>query len=266
MTVIKDLSFESYLARRAVSKSSLWTLHTRSPAHARVEKEESNAMKMGTAVHCAVLEPDVFEERFVRGPDDRRGNKWKEALDEHGARLLTSGDYDDALAVRDVLMRDPVIRRLTGAGVVREASAFWTDEETGLECRIRPDAYDPKRALMADLKMTTDARGEKWRQRVEDFGYHLQEPWYSDGWPLAGGGEVAAFCFIVVEDKPPFEFNIFELEPAAAEEGRAIGRAALRRWAECRSTDRWPGYERGVKALDLRPWAYQLTERPLAAE
>ena len=76
----RDVSFENYLKEDRVSKSLLWDTFDRSPAHARQGKEESNAMKVGTATHCVLLEPDMFRTRFVRGPDDRRGNKWKDAV------------------------------------------------------------------------------------------------------------------------------------------------------------------------------------------
>lgn len=260
--IIHDLPFDRYLAEKAVSKSALWTLHTRSPAHARVEKEESNAMKLGTAIHCAVLEPDEFEARFVRGPDDRRGNRWKEALElasEDGMECLTSGDYDAAIQIRDnIVVGNPLIRKLTGVGTVREVSAFWTDPETGLRCRARPDAFAPGLNMMVDLKVTTNATQDKWFRRVLDFGYHVQEPHYTDGWRRAGG-EVDAFVFLVIEDKPPFAHAIYELAPPDVAEGEAIRRAALLKWAECERTGEWPGYPPGVQQLALPKWAFQLT-------
>lgn len=257
--IVHGLAFEDYLAGPEVSKSSLWTLHTRSPAHARVEKEPSNSMQLGTAIHCAVLEPDFFAERFHRGPDDRRGNKWKEAQEEYGDRLLTSGDYDDALAVRDALAKHPTIRRLTGAGTVREVSAFATDAATGLPMRIRPDAFAPGIGLMADLKTTTDARASEFARRVGQLGYHAGEAIYTDTWRLAGS-DLDAFVFVVVEPKPPYAAQVFELAPDAVDEGRAIIRKALDAWARCAERNEWPGYPADVQALDLRKWDYRETQ------
>lgn len=261
--VIEGLDFDDYLAADAVSKSSLWTLQTKSPAHARVQHEPSNAMQLGTAIHCAVLEPDELEERFICGPDDRRGNRWKEAVciaEDAGKTCLTSGDYITALAAREKLQQSKLIQRLTGAGTVREVSAFWTDELTGLRCRARPDAFVPALNMMVDLKTTTDARADKWvRNAVHPFGYHAQEAFYTDGW-RAVGHEVDAFVFIVLETNPPCEFQIYELLPDAVEEGRAMMRAALERWKACVEADEWPGYSRDIQPLDIPPWAYTLTK------
>lgn len=260
--IIHDLPFEDYLAVPAVSKSALWTLHKRSPAHARVEKEESNAMKLGTAIHCAVLEPDEFTSRFVRGPDDRRGNRWKEAVElarEDGMECLTSSDYDAAVTIRDqVVLRDPLLRKLTGVGTVREVSAFARDSETGLPMRARADAYAPALNMMVDLKVTTNATPDKWFRRVLDFGYHVQEPHYTDVWRRAGG-TVDAFVFLVIEDKPPFAHAIYELAPPDVAEGEAIRRQALLKWATCERTGEWPGYPPGVQQLALPKWAFELT-------
>jgi exodeoxyribonuclease VIII len=259
--VVHDLPFADYLATPSVSKSSLWTAHTKSPAHARVVKEESNAMALGTAVHCAILEPDAFTSAFTRGPEDRRGNRWKEAVDEHGDGLLTAGDYDAALAIRDALRSSEAIRRITGAGSMREVSGFWRDAETGLACRCRPDAYVRSIGLMADVKTTTDVREHQFRRRVEDFGYHAQEAFYTDGW-RACGMEVEAFVFIAVETAPPYAHAIYELAPAAGEEGRAAMRAALDVWAQCTESGVWPAYPPGVRPLDISKFAYRLTDRP----
>lgn len=257
-TIVRDMPFETYLEAPAVSKSSLWTAITRSPAHARVEKEPSNAMTLGTAVHCAVLEPDAFAMRFVRGPDDRRGNRWKEALDEHGERLLTAGDYDAALKIRDVVASEPVLKRLL-AGSVTEASGFWIDADTQLLCRCRPDAYNEVNAVMLDLKVTANAHPSVFRRRVAEFGYHAQEAFYTDGW-RACGADVKAFVFLAIEPTAPYGLSLYEIEPVAVAEGREAMRKALAQWRECAERNHWPAYASGVQPLDLPKWSYLFTD------
>lgn len=256
--ICRDMPFETYLEAPAVSKSSLWTAITRSPAHARVEKEPSNAMQLGTAVHCAVLEPDAFTSRFTRGPDDRRGNRWKEALDEHGAGLLTSGDYDAALAIRDALRTEPLVAKVLKGAVV-ESSGFWIDGATGLLCRARPDAWNERSGLMLDLKVTADARPDVFKRRVADFGYHAQEAFYTDGW-RACGAEIDAFVFLAIEPTAPHGFCLFELEPVAVAEGREAMRQALDHWKYCVERNHWRAYSGGVQPLDLPKYAYRFTD------
>lgn len=257
---IHDISNSGYHASAGVSKSGLWKLHTKSPAHYKFgEQASSPAFDLGTAAHTAILEPEKLGAYLVRGPDDRRGKKWTDAQEMAsmgGLLLLTSGDYDSVLRMRDAAHKNPLVRRLTQAATV-EKSAYWTDEETGVLCRCRPDLYSPTLKLMADLKTTADGSPQKWRRSVADYGYHVQEAMYSEGWEAAGGGQVDGMVFIVVEKDAPHIVAVYELDRAAVAEGFEIYRDALARYAECLSADAWPGYGDGVTCLDLPKWAYR---------
>ena len=53
----------------AVSRSGLWRLWTKTPAHFRyVRQPETSALALGRAAHTAILEPDTFAERVREGP------------------------------------------------------------------------------------------------------------------------------------------------------------------------------------------------------
>lgn len=287
MPGIHTLPIEEYHGGEGVSKSKLWTLHTRTPFHARFsETASTEAQKFGNAAHTAVLEPNLFEPKYMRGPDDRRGNKWsaaQEMAQQAGKECLTSGDYDDAMRLRDALHRSSDIRRLTAGAPAIEQSAYVIDDETGELVRCRPDIYSHDMRVMADLKATTDAGPWQFAKRCAEFGYSTQEAIYSDIWSKAGGGDVDAFLFIAVERKSPHAFCLYELKPSAADEGRAIYRAALQRWHECMERERklradrtgapecrdldvylsqaWPMYGDGVQELDLPTWSYKLTQK-----
>jgi exodeoxyribonuclease VIII len=256
-----DLSSGEYHAHPARSKSYLWRLYSGTPAHAELGVVESKpAMDLGTAVHLAALEPHLFGERIIRGPDDRRGNKWKDALEEgaaYGKLVLTSGDYDKALRMGDAARRIPVVRQLSESPILAEPSAFWTDGETGIECRCRPDVYSPAFELMGDLKTTSDASAAFWARNAANLGYHAQEAWYSDGWQEAGGGNVEGFIFVCIETEFPHLSAVYELAPRAVEEGKAAMRKALLTYKECRESGLFPGYPETVQELDIPAWAYR---------
>lgn len=263
-----DLPAAEYHAHPARSKSYLWRLYSRTPAHAEYgERETTPAMDVGTAVHTAVLEPHLFEAGVIRGPDDRRGNKWKDAQDEAAAYsklLLTSGDYDRVRRMADAARRLPIVRQLA-EGAIREASAFWADPETGVECRARPDIYHPGLQLLADLKTTADAGAEAWKRTAANFGYHAQEAWYTDGWQQAGGGDVDGFVFVVIENEYPHLAAAYELSPADVAEGRAAMHRALDTYKACTASGVYPGYPAEVQELSLPGWAFRETSRQLAA-
>ena len=261
---------EAYHAGPGISKSGLWELHTKSPLHFPfAPREEKNFFDLGEAGHIAVLEPDQLEARVYRGPDDRRGNKWTDAQEFckiEGKVCLTSKDYDKALMIRDALHADATINSLvTSAAAQVEASGFWTDPETGLLCRCRPDLYRPDLGLIVDLKTTTSAHPAKFARSVVDYGYHAQEAFYSDGW-RALGQAVDAFVFIAVEKTDPFAFAIYELPPSIVTEGRTRIQSAMQVYAECKRTDTWPGYGSGVQELQFPKWAYTMIDAPVGGE
>lgn len=263
--IIQNTS-EEYHSGHGVSKSGLWQLYKKTPFHFKYgERKTSNAFDLGDAAHCAILEPEDFESRFYRGPDDRRGNKWKEAGDfceHHKMTLLTSGDYDIALALRETAMLcGPLQTMLEGKPVI-EHSAYHVDEETGVTVRCRPDIYNPTHKLIGDVKTAADGSAWGFQKAIGDFGYHVQEPIYTEIWDKAGGGEVEGFFFIVIEKSNPPMISAYELDAPAVAEGYEIYRKTLKLYAECERNDDWPGYPSDVQKISLRKFDYKLTEAP----
>jgi len=269
------LDNEAYHGGPGISKSGLWTIHTQTPAHFRYppEKEESTqataAKDFGTAAHIAILEPNDFEERVMRGPADRRGNKWTDAAEycsAEGKTLLVAAAYDDVLAIRDAVHADAWINSIiTGGDRMVEASGYWIDEETGELCRCRPDLYREDLGIIVDLKSTASAHPDAFARSVTNYGYHAQEAFYSDGW-RALGKPVEGFVFLAWEKKAPYAKAVYELPPSIVEEGRAAARSALATYAHCRRANEWPGYGDGVQELSFKRWAYRLTEAPNALD
>lgn len=255
----RDIPFPTYLAQDRVSKTFISAVHDYSPAHALVAKEESNAMALGTAIHCVVLEPDAFRARFHRGPEDRRGLRWKHLKDEWGEGLLTADQYDLCLLLRDAIKDNPYIKKLTGSGAYREITACSTDPETGLQCRSRADAYIPGDSIMCDLKTTNDARKAAFKRTVKRFGYHVGEAHYTKTWLDAGGAPLNAFVFVVVEPEPPFALKIYELDADAVAEGEAIRAKTMLTIAECKASGVWPGYPEEPEVIGLDKWDFEET-------
>lgn len=255
--IYPDLPFEDYIRIDAASKGKLHALHTRTPAHALVTREPTRDMVWGTAFHLAVLEPAKFETGVAMNPHDGRTKAGKEFVAEHAGKIVVStGDYNDIVRARDTLLRNPTIRALVGHGLT-EATGIWNDPDTGLLCRCRPDHYVPDLAMMVDLKTTTNAGPDAFARTAEQFAYDVQASMYSEGWAIAGGGEVENFIFVAVEREQPYAHAIYELNEPERARGRAIMRKALARYAECKAAGEWPGYPSGVSGLAYKPWVHQ---------
>jgi exodeoxyribonuclease VIII len=262
--VYSDVTNEQYHTGYGVSKSGLWTITTRSPAHYCFAPREGAAhFDFGEACHLAILQPNEFEGRVFRGPDDRRGKKWTDVIEwcQHENKLpLTSGDYDEVLALRDMIHSDSWLNGIiTGGKPQIENSAYWIDERTGVLCRCRPDFYRADLGLIVDLKSTKSAHPDAFSRSVVNYGYHAQEAFYSDGWTQTGNA-VDGFVFLAFEKTPPYARAVYELPPEIVIEGRAIIERALDTYAACRFSDIWPGYPSGVQNLEFKRWAYRHTD------
>lgn len=265
-----DLPIEAYHALPSVSKSQLDTLDL-SPAIFFARHRDPNrpapvaksGRLEGNLAHCAVLEPDEFEKRYVIGPSVNRNTKvWKEFVDAHADRVAIQQDQYEA-AVRQAVS----VRALPEVGEALEngrpeVSAFWNDPATGIACRCRPDwVHDCGEAgvILLDLKTYSIASPSEFRRQVARKRYDVQAAFYSDGYAAASGRAVLGFVFVAVETEYPFAANAFMLDDDSLESGRQKYLANLRTYAECERTNTWPGYSTGIDIIRLPQWAL-LTE------
>ena len=233
------MSNEAYHASDGISRSGLWTIWSQTPAHFKYgEPKTQPRLRHRQAVHDAILDPNQFDLSAVRGPADRRGKKWAEAVAEAGKvgqTVLTAGDYDTVLAMRDAVLANNVIADLVHHGLIEQAAFAACD---GTLVKAKPDLYSPQHETILDLKTCRDAREHAFSRDVAMYGYHVQEAFYSTVWQAAGGGNVSAFAFACIEKEPPYAVGIYELDANAVAEGHAIIDQALALYDECTSDRR----------------------------
>lgn len=252
-----------YHAWDAVGSTSLKTLWRLSPAHTQAKQEVDDdareAMDFGTAAHAALLEPGDFAERYVVGPDvdlrTKEGKaRWADFCGENaGKSVLRGADGRNIVGIHKAIWAHAKAARLLSAATEREVSYVWTDDETGLVCKCRPDLYGS--AILTDLKTAKLAKPDAFQRAAWDFGYHIQLAFYSMGLTLCKQ-PVENLCIIAVEKTAPFAVCVFEPDDDWLEAGWRIMRLALNRYAECQASGVWPGYaDSEIVRLSLPRWA-----------
>lgn len=260
-----DLPHVEYHHRElgVASKTALDELH-RSPLHYRTwlsaPGAETPALAFGRALHCALLEPDVFAKSYASEPDfgdcrfkdnKERRNAWR--ADNAGKTPISSADAATIEAMVESVRSHPLASKIL-AGGIPEASLRWTDVETGLTCKCRADYYVESRAMVCDVKTTLDARGQAFSRDSVKYRYHVQNAFYRQGF-AAVGKELRHFVHIVVEKEPPFAVALYDLDAAAVEKGLSAARADMQTMASCLFKDEWPGYSQSIETLSLPAWA-----------
>jgi exodeoxyribonuclease VIII len=206
--------------------------------------EPTPAMQLGTAIHCAVLEPERFSRDYQLGPDfgDMRSSTNRAKRDEYlaqmravGVTVLSADDYAACQRCVAAVYGHPLARDLLIAGRV-EATMQWTDPETGLPCAGRPDFVVPELKLNIDLKTAHDASPGGFARAAASHLYHMQAAFYLDGHNLRDDehrGEVNSVLHLVVEPEPPNTVMLYRMDDAAIDRGGQLITVALRRLREC---------------------------------
>jgi exodeoxyribonuclease VIII len=217
-------------------------------------------MRMGTLVHTAILEPDTLGDRTVVAPVvDRRTNAGKAAWAEFEAsigdrELITADEIEKLKGITEAAWAHPATGKALSMIRDVEASIFWTDPATGVDCRCRPDAILSNGTIL-DVKTTKDARPSEFARSIANFRYHVQAAFYSDGYTAAFGEPPRAFVFLAIETEPPFLTALYVLDPKAIIRGRAEYERDLETYRVCRNTGEWPGLADQPLVIDLPKWA-----------
>ena len=264
---VYDIPEAEYFADPALSCSGAKLLLPPScPAKFRYRQdhpEHKDVFDRGSAAHKMVLGagPPIV---LVDAPD-WRGKAAKEAREAayaEGATPLLLADAAGIWAMAGVIREHPIAGVLLNPdlGGRPEQSLFWADEETGVRRRARvdwlPDLHLGGRPILTDYKTCTSAAPDAIAKAVANYGYYMQDAWYTDGIrALFPDHDDPAFVFVFQEKEPPYLVTVAQLDDDARAAGRARNRQAIERFRDCIEADSWPGYSDDIEYISLPPWA-----------
>lgn len=286
-TLQPRVPMDEYHAWDAASNSRLTHL-MRSPAHLRAYMDEpfgdTPALAFGRAAHTAILEPAVFESRYLLAEQCNATTAKKTRCSKAGTIPLLGGGFvcgihGNQATARDVSreilspedwrhcagMRDAIhglerAHAILGSLQHVELSVRWEDRETGVPCKARWDGYsEVAGGTIIDLKTTVDARRHRFERSIFDYGYHRQGALYLEAADAVG---IPAKHYVIIagEKTRPYAAMLYRLDSAAIDAGSDQLRVLLRRYAECLETDTWPGYSGEVQDVGLPSWAWDQLE------
>lgn len=263
---------EEYHGGEGVSVSDLKLMREKTPLHLWDKKfnpdsparKQTLAMMIGTAIHCAVLEPDEFPYRYSVMPEgltraSKIGKEYFAEVTEAGLQPITPDQYAMITKMADAVRRQPWMRKVMRLGGVTENSIYWQCRRTGVLCRMRPDLMiEPCSAvpygLIVDVKSAVDANEERFAWSSLDLMYHMQGDWYRTGFQQTfGTKKPPLFVLMVVEKESPWAVAPYTLTEAQLMLGKALNTRLLDQYAECLATDTWPGYHAEPKPMELPP-------------
>jgi exodeoxyribonuclease VIII len=267
-----ELAVEAYHARDEWSHSQMEVLLQSAPlfygrfiSH-EYDRETTSALDDGTIVHHCLTGGDIADivamipKNVLNADGHRKGKAWQDWSAANAGKIQRRRCECDALfRMIESVWQHPKAAWLLGGEGFFEHSIFWTDTETGLDLRCRPDRVKLINGeyILADIKTTRATTPREFSKDCVAYGYHRQAAWYIDG-AKSLGWDVPAWCFITVDKTPAHECHVYELHPAAIEKGREENRVLLHELRKRLDAGNWNAPDHGsIVQLDLPTWAYR---------
>lgn len=273
---VYDIPNDIYHGSHGLSRSALlefkrspWHYWHKYLSHDVVRSKPTPAMKMGELVHTLVLEPNCFYERFAVKPVlaevpkvgllkelgreefDRQNADREEVvleneqiminfiIDSVDKEHISFDTFHEARTLADAVLKNDVAQSLfTGMRV--EQSIYFTHKETGLQCKVRPDAWAG--GVVTDLKTCKDASYRAFQSSAYSGGYFIQAAMIKAALESIGI-KLQKFIFYCVEKSYPFPCVYYTLDDDALERGENDFNNLMYNIAHCMEHNDWKSYE-----------------------
>lgn len=225
--------------------------------------ETNKALEEGTALHTAILEPEVFEKIYKPLPDvDFRTKEGKivkaqteDLASVYGIKFLKIEAYNRILGARDSLMSH---KKITGKKLKPEVSSFNIHQLSQVPIKARFDGICEDQNMLVDLKTTIDAIN--FEESVMKYGYFRQAAFYLDMFESLTGRRMK-WQWWVVEMQPPYTRAVYELGIQYEVLGRNEYERALFDFKKCKEQNFWPSLPEECITIEAPGWYLKKTEQ-----
>ena len=263
---MESISNADYRKREGVSSSDLKRMMKSMASwkyyHDNPEDSDSEALQFGRAYHKLMLEPDDFDNEFIVSPKfDRRTKEGKAAAEEfakkaEGKEVINEETYQKLLEMQIALYNTPFVKLLIKGE--HEKSFFWTDAETGIKCKCRPDSFGQvkEQYVCIDLKTTKDAETDHFMRDAIKLGYDIQAYHYCQGLEDTYK-KPFKFIFIAQEKTAPYLVNVLEADEYFMKSGKELRDSLFKKYKKALETGVYQGYmdeNSGINSLSVPAW------------
>lgn len=231
-----------------------------------LEKPTGSHFDFGNAFELALLSPDEYVKKVAVMPENdwyeeikaanpevktwRNTNMYRERyskwLDEsQGKYFINETGKESFETIEEMLSScyaDKVIQALI-KNTEYQLSLFWTDPETGVKLKTRPDICKRKKNVVVNLKTTLDGSPEAFSKDLKKYDYPLQAAIEIRGCLATGAmGSIDKYFWLVVEKVAPFNATIYEFaerDIAACSDNLDF---ILHKISKAEKQNIWPGY------------------------
>ena len=256
------------------SKSMLSTLLDRpstyykrylAPPEERSPYKSAKHLVLGDAVHCQILEPDEFWDRYHMVQTRSRLTKaFREAQELYPQLVcLTIPEYDMICQMSEALWNDKHARTYLELRGKPERTFYYTDKETGIELKARPDFISDNSTYVLDIKTCRSIDPFQFTRDCDDYKYWLSPELINNAVEAVRGKRPEAYVFLCVEnrgEKKP-DTAVYYADLDFLEMGERKLKEALSTLKECRDKGEWPANKGAAMPVGLTPYRKRQLER-----
>lgn len=252
---IHAITNEQYHSSEGISRSDLMRFK-KSPMHFKHKQslKETSSLIIGELVHTLVLEPLFFNDRYIINPGfDRRTKDGKAGYAEfqitsEGKKIIEGNIYDEAKRIADSVNNHEFKQHMQ-KDYYFEKSIYFEHKLTGLQCKVRPDAWLGD--VVIDLKTTVDASFRSFQSSAYKYGYYLQAGMIKRALESLNT-HIKNFIFVAVEKEAPYAIGIYKLDDEALEYGANEFDTLMIDLQKYIERDEFPDY--GIQTLSMPAW------------
>lgn len=270
----ENLPFEDYCKIEAINASAIKVAvtpdHFRAYLAGEMKREDTPDMRLGRAIHCRLLEPEHFDQRFPTigrcsatlmsgknkgdqckstGAFVKDGECWCGLHKPDGAAMpMDYVDIDELKRVIEVaknIKLSPANQFLKGSGYC-EAVFVWDYAGLRMKTRIDRLGISDDQITIVDLKKRQVGKcdDDSVRKASYDNGYHLAALLnVAAVMSHFGKDRPIKFYLLFTEDTAPYQSNLIEADDMDLMIAKRTVEGRLSAYKACLATGKWTGYQ-----------------------
>lgn len=277
-----EINIEDYHKREGISASRLKKA-LKSSAHFFTKdkpSEQKEHFNIGHAFEDMFAEGGLPENTYwVFDPEKRPlpennmnktlNKEWKaeQYKMNEGKKVLTAENMEDLKGMLNSCEAKHIQSVLKGE-VIKQLSAYWIDEESGLLCKTRPDIVIKRKEggiILVDIKTANDSSPNGFAKQFSNLNYGIQAATQIDGIETAMNDEVLYYIYLVVEKTAPYNASLFTLPFEDIEKHQAIYKDLLMKVKRAKENPKYIemgyaedcGNKSGIMELEVPSWNYK---------
>jgi len=299
--MLGKLDSERFQSSLVISPSSLVTfLNSPAEYHQRYilgkRPEQTEAMLVGEAIHCAILEPDKFDSRFATvspevnyiktadeiieaikahgekpvsrrkgdlisqllalDPDARILDVYLDEVTESGRKLLKPSDFKMCLDIQSKVKSHDWLSRVLSKGNAEQWVWSQFTENTIIHGRMDFFSNEFNQPVILDFKTVKSAHPESFQRQIFNEKLYVQAAMYCD-MVKDSTGKDPLFAWVTIEKSEPYVIEIYAADFGLLEAGRSTYHKGAQRLIEATESNNFRGYTNGkVTTITLPSWAF----------